>query len=595
MRPSAVEGALHPMSRQADSHTPELFRPLVRGYAFTAAAYFAALAPVHFAYHPLRVALVLAANALFDAVVCAWCGMRLRRPQPSRRSLELSAFLLNLLFATSLLLSLKLAYTAQDLVYLPVLALGFAIASPSPRVLFASLGLLLVLLIGVGHWPDVARYAFVFAVSAYGASAASLLIHGAVRRQTQARLQAETLGIELEKESATNRALAVEAQAASTAKSDFLANMSHELRTPLNGVIAVADMLASTRLDAKQRELVDLISESGRMLEVLLSDLLDISKIESGKIVLDSEPFNLRRAAVSVCELFRQRAEAKGLAFEVAVAPETDRIFLGDELRLKQILANLVSNAIKFTEAGAVRIEAVIGDGANGEADLDISVSDTGIGFDEALRARLFERFEQADQSISRRFGGAGLGLAITASLVELMGATIQVQSAPGDGSRFSIRAPLRPASPEAEAARAEANQRRTSPDHAQQSQLMALVAEDNLTNQRVIQLLLEAAGVGFRIVENGRQAVAAWRDEPFDFVLMDMQMPIMDGLTAVREIRAIEQARGNGRIPIAMVTANAMQTHLEAAIEAGADTVIVKPMTAESFLYGLSQILPEV
>jgi len=374
------------------------------------------------------------------------------------------------------------------------------------------------------------------------------------------------------------------AEAANSAKSDFLANMSHEIRTPLNGVIGIVDALSRTGLTPEQAEMVNLIRGSGVTLERLVSDILDVSKIEARQLDLETRPFDLNEA-LEPLGVVRARAEDRGLTFTLNRAPEAQGVFVGDSTRIRQVLGNLLSNAIKFTSQGGINVDIAVR--PEGETHwLSFTVTDTGIGFDADHAARLFERFNQADGTITRRFGGTGLGLSICRSLVEMMGGTIEARSTPGQGSQFRFVLPLQRA--DDQAADAGATQM---PMTARA--LRVLLAEDHPTNQRVVELILQGQGVEVVIVEDGAAAVAAFKADDFDLVLMDMQMPVMDGLTATREIRALETATpGRPRIPIVMLSANAMAEHRAEAAFAGADGHIAKPITAASLLAGMQAAL---
>ncbi len=376
------------------------------------------------------------------------------------------------------------------------------------------------------------------------------------------------------------------AEAANRAKSEFLANMSHEIRTPLNGVMGVASALSRTELSEDQREMVGLITSSAETLEALLSDVLDLARIESGRLELKAKPFDLVQAARDVASLFEPSAAAKGLALSVETAPAADGLFVGDAARLRQVLSNLVSNAVKFTARGSVRIRVRARRAAGGAA-LKISVADTGIGFDADVAERLFERFEQADGSITRRYGGTGLGLAISRSLVEAMGGRLSAASRPGRGATFTIEVSL----PRAAAAVCDdALGAQDAVAGGDLTRMRVLLAEDHPTNRRVIELILGAAGVNLMCVENGAEALAAWRAGHFDLVLMDMQMPVMDGLSATRAIREAERRGGLARTPIYALTANAMAEHARASAEAGVDGHLTKPISAEALLHAVSE-----
>ena len=372
------------------------------------------------------------------------------------------------------------------------------------------------------------------------------------------------------------------AEAASRAKSDFLANMSHEIRTPLNGVIGIVDALSRTSLTEEQAEMVALVRDSGVVLERLVSDILDVSKIEAGQLDLESRPFDLVRALAPCIEVSRARAQGKGIELIVEHAAEAEGQFLGDSTRVRQIVGNLLSNAVKFTSQGAITIRVDL-DAADR---VRIEVHDTGVGFDAETAARLFGRFTQADTSITRRFGGTGLGLSICRSLAEMMGGDIVAVSTPNIGSRFTVCLPLA----RVEASIDVANDVEPTARAPREGPLRVLLAEDHPTNQRVVQLILAASGAELTIVDDGRRALEAFAADAYDVVLMDMQMPVMDGLTATRAIRALEAQRGAAPTPIVMLSANAMTEHREEARLAGADLHVAKPITAESLLAGIEQ-----
>jgi PAS domain S-box-containing protein len=371
-----------------------------------------------------------------------------------------------------------------------------------------------------------------------------------------------------------------EAKQASHAKSAFLANMSHEIRTPLNGIVAGADLLAKLDLDPRARELAAIILTSGKSLERLLSEVLDLARIEAGQVVIELGAFHLGDLARSVSALCALRAEEKGVVVEVMIAPSAEVAVTGDEARMRQVLTNLVSNAVKFTDHGRVTVEVALG--ADDLARL--SVRDTGIGFDLAQKERIFGRFQQADTSFTRRFGGTGLGLAISRELIELMGGTLSCDSLPGVGSSFWFDLSL----PVAETAPATAPIEAAAETPAGVPRI--LVADDHPTNRKIVELMLADFAEIFT-AEDGRQAVELFEMVEPDLILMDMQMPVMDGLAAVREIRARETAGGGARVPIIMLTANARPEHIRASQDAGADLHLEKPITSATLMAAIARV----
>ena len=373
------------------------------------------------------------------------------------------------------------------------------------------------------------------------------------------------------------------AEQANRAKSVFLANMSHELRTPLNGILGVAEALGNSAVDSRQKEMVDLIATSARALEALLTDILDLARIEAGRLDIQKEPFDLGVMIRSVAALFAASAESKGLSFRLEMSDEAGLTLAGDGMRLRQILNNLLSNAVKFTETGGVTL-AVETDCSSGPCRVRFSVRDTGIGFDDEVGARLFQPFEQSDGSITRRFGGTGLGLSICRRLVELMDGTIEARSAAGQGSTFTFEVTLAPAL-------LEPDEPASAPEWTGR-QLRVLLAEDHPVNRRVVELILEPMGIEVRSVENGALAVAEAEDGSFDLILMDMQMPVMDGLEAVRCIRAREAGASLPPVPICMLTANALPHFQTMALEAGADGFLTKPISAAALIQQIAQLV---
>jgi signal transduction histidine kinase/ActR/RegA family two-component response regulator len=375
------------------------------------------------------------------------------------------------------------------------------------------------------------------------------------------------------------------AQAADRAKSEFLANMSHEIRTPLNGVVGMAGLLAQSASGGRERDIAGVIHASGLTLERLLSDVLDLARMEAGGLDLRREPFELSAIVEVVMDLVGPQAGAKGLTLEAAIDPAAAGRRLGDPARVRQVLSALLSNAVKFTDAGSIRLTVA----PHGEG-VVVTVADTGCGFDPVRKAEVFGRFQQADGSITRRHDGAGMGLAIARHVAEAMGGSLDADSVPGEGSTFTAVLPL-PAvgsvAPSAGAAGSVADA-----TAAQDRPLRILLADDHPTNRKVVELILAAAEVDLVQVENGAEAVEAFAAAPFDLVLMDIQMPVMDGLTAVRAIRAHEAAADLSRAPILMLTANALPEHAEASLAAGADRHLTKPITAPALFEAIEAAL---
>jgi CheY-like chemotaxis protein len=363
------------------------------------------------------------------------------------------------------------------------------------------------------------------------------------------------------------------AEAANRAKTEFLANMSHEIRTPLNGVLGIAEALGRTRLNARQGAMLDVIRASGETLDRLLGDILDLARVEAGEIVLAPEPVSVTELCASVAALFADLAKDKGLALKTQIEPDADVQVLADQLRLQQILTNLVSNAVKFTERGQVTL-AARRDGAR----LRLEVTDTGPGFDPALKEHLFQRFGQGDGSATRAQGGAGLGLPLCRRLAALMDATVDGDSRPGQGATFWVEAAF-PILAAGAVAAAEEEDRAA----------RVLVVDDNAVNRQVLELILESAGLEHAAVENGAEAVAAAQTGAFDAILMDIQMPVMDGLEATRRIRRWEAEQGRPQHPIYIVSANCLPEHVAAGQAAGANGHIAKPVSAARVLGALA------
>ena len=364
-----------------------------------------------------------------------------------------------------------------------------------------------------------------------------------------------------------------DAVAAERAKSMFLANVSHEIRTPLNGVVGAGSALAATPLSPEQRRMVDLIRASGRDVERLMSDILDVASLDAGDLKLELAVFDLVETMEAAIAPQRARAAEKGLSLRLDLNAQTDGRFEGDPTRLAQVVGNLTANAVKFTERGEVVVSiATLPTEVPSTRRLTVEVRDTGVGFDEVLLPKLLQPFTQADGSLSRRHGGSGLGLPICRAIVELLGGTLEARSKRGAGSCFRFTVPLRVAS---QVAPVPANEPVERPARV-------LLVEDHEVNRAVVELLLAPLGVELVMARDGQEGIEAFEDDHFDLVLMDMQMPRVDGLAATRRLRDIEARRGEGRTPIVMLTANVGPEHQLAALAAGADAHLAKPIDRE-------------
>ncbi len=402
------------------------------------------------------------------------------------------------------------------------------------------------------------------------------------------------------------------AEAASKAKSEFLANMSHEIRTPMNGVLGTTELLLNTDLTDKQRHLASTVHRSGRTLLAIINDILDFSKIEAGKLDLEVVDFDLSQVLDESLELFSEAARRKGLQLTETIAPTVPVYLRGDPVRFRQIVMNLLSNAIKFTDRGGVSVSAESLSTNERDAVIKIAIADTGIGIPPDAKGRIFEAFSQADGSTTRRYGGTGLGLSIARQLAGLMGGAITIESTVGAGSTFSFTARLDRQPPGATGHKGLkgigrdmglsdiTEPERSAPQPAALDQSTArrkiLLAEDNPVNREVAAGMLELLGYDVKMVENGQQAVRAVMSAQADdisLVLMDCQMPDMDGLTATGEIRRRQEAAGQRRVPIVALTAHAMQGDREQCLAAGMDDYLTKPFTQMQLRDLLNRWLP--
>ena len=369
-----------------------------------------------------------------------------------------------------------------------------------------------------------------------------------------------------------------EAEAANMGKNEFLANMSHEIRTPLNGVLGMLELAGHTDLTIEQRELLDLAHSSADSLLEVIHDILDFSKIEAGQLKFDHVEFDLRDTVIEAIRTITINAHSKGLGLTFAVAPDIAQFFLGDPMRLKQVLINLLGNAVKFTETGAVTLRVQPGKWIGEKTELVFSVSDTGIGIPAEKQKLIFEAFSQAEATTTRKFGGTGLGLAISSRIVQLMGGHIWVESEHNVGSTFHFTAALETAEGVDVKPAISDVARRQEEDAEEDEKFRILLAEDNVVNQRLAVRLLERFGHQVFVANNGREALVAVEKQDFDLVLMDVQMPEMDGCTATLAIRH-QETQTKAHLPIIALTAHAMKGDRERCLEAGMDDYIAKPV----------------
>jgi signal transduction histidine kinase/ligand-binding sensor domain-containing protein/ActR/RegA family two-component response regulator len=390
-------------------------------------------------------------------------------------------------------------------------------------------------------------------------------------------------GARIEHQKAEIEALLVQSHNANRLKGEFLANMSHEIRTPMNGVIGMTSLALATELSAEQRDYVETARSSAQSLLQILNDVLDFSKIEAGRLDIESVPFSLRTLVQDSARPFLPVAGAKSLNFRIEVAPSLADDFRGDPTRIRQVLNNLLGNALKFTEKGSIQLRIAAGDGDRADGPvIHFSIADTGIGIPSDKLAIVFEQFRQADGSTTRKYGGTGLGLSICLRLATLMGGRMWAHSVEGEGTTLHFTVTLQPGEPESAG--------QPPPEFFAARSLRVLLVEDNAVSQRLAHRLLEKQGHVVTIASNGLQGVNAYRSQPFDLILMDVQMPELDGLAATRAIRCLENGAGR-HTPILMLTANAMKGDRERCLEAGADGYLTKPLEADELIRTVAEM----
>ncbi|MBI3098120.1 MAG: response regulator [Planctomycetes bacterium] len=383
------------------------------------------------------------------------------------------------------------------------------------------------------------------------------------------------------------------ARRASEVKSQFLANMSHEIRTPMNSILAMADLLAESPLTPEQREYVEVFRREGGSLLRLINDILDLSRVESGQFTLARIPFDLEQVVQQSISFMAVRAREKGLELRAASPPDLPRHLFGDPDVLRRVLLNLLANAIKFTDRGAVSLTVERDPGGRGTLPLRFTVTDTGIGIPEEHLPRLFDRFSQADTSITRRFGGSGLGLNISRMLVELMDGKIGASSRLGEGTTLFFAVPFEPVPtgmvpsvleprPSGEGATSEAPDARP---------LRILLAEDYASNVVIVQAFLKGTPYVLDVAKDGGEAVERFRSDRYDVILMDLQMPVKDGYAATREIRAIEKERSMPPVPIVALSATAMPEDIQRSLEAGCIRHLSKPVRKAELLKTIREV----
>lgn len=580
--------------RRAEVALTRAYVPIVRGYLIASSVYYALISVSH-PFYEKGFALVLLESLAVAACLYGFGAWRaLKGGRVVGVGLEAVALGMNALFLSNVLAYQILHFEPMKLVYFVLMGLVFATSAPSRRVALLSVSASVIGLVWMAQkapGDTINNYAFIGLAGAFAAFGMSTLMRGVVHREVRARLASEALNVELQRELTENRRLKTEAQAlaltaetANRAKTEFLATMSHEIRTPLNGVLGMAQIMAAGELSADQRRRLDTITTSGQSLLGVINAILDISKIEAGKMEIHPAPFDLSAHLDALRQLYSGLARDKDLDFSLEITADAQGWRLGDADRLRQVMSNLISNAIKFTDVGAVRVSV------DGDAKTIVAkVADSGSGIPEAQRDRLFAKFVQLDSSSTRRAGGSGLGLAICKTLSELMGGSITYSTAEGGGACFTVTLPMPRVKP---ADDQDPHAGITGPEGADASAPRILVVDDNQTNRAVLLTLLGHLGVAAQFAVDGRDALAMWERAHWDAILMDIHMPVMDGVQASQTIRAREKATGRLRTPIIAVTASVLIHERNLYAEAGMDGLVAKPIEIPRLVEALGKAL---